>query len=469
MVGVAASVVRCEAPEGEDYQPFVDERCLEGAAGAAAEALDRALHAETLGRDPREAFTDDGVQVFGRSSAASSYDVTLDVAAAAARIVALGEIGGGGPMEDDGDYQSGYRSVEVRIEGDEAHVTAVHMDLFGSGEDATTNGVEADLRREGDAWRVARLRQWPLEWITVDEGETYDEAHWTERDRAVARARVALGQTPTAEARRALGEALFAALRGGEVLDALQPSLDAEPNIDDLAALARVHALAGRLEEARAAYARSTDAATPIQTLATYMRRNWCRFPRDREPVEDSEGDEDYDRSDDHCDFEVLADLPADGEVRGVGVVRVISGPESMQSVHLLTFANDYWNRGAVLSEGPFEGNQTDGVTRIAMSEPELVDLDGAAPPELRMRYERDSIDDGDETRDAGFLLCTFASSDLCGFVPTRITREADGRTTTEYAVTFTAGRVSVRRQRGAASPAVREGAFTVTELLTPR
>lgn len=458
VVGEAATLVRCGTrdPGDEDFEPFVDvEGCL-------AHADDRAIAGRVLdvatiwlrGAGEDTWFTDDAELVFARAAAPSSHDVVLTLARARDRI--RSELAGG-PLEPGADdYSFGFAHVEIRRTGDEARLAGTFLELFGGGEDSSSRGVEADLRREDGTWRITRMREHPISWGIVDESETYDAAYWQARDREVAEARAALGAGPTAENRRALVERLLAAMRFTEAEEALAPLIAGAPNADDLRALGRVHGVFGRIEEAYAALERAADPATPVGTVATALRTEWCTRPRETP----ADADDPRDDPASHCDFEVLAELPVGaGAPRAVAVVRTLTGSEAAEAVHLFVHDAEGWDRRALVSEGPFLGNQTDGVARIAMTDAELADLDGAAPPELRMRFERARLDEGEETTDAGFVVCRLGRNERCAFLPDRI-----GAST--YSVTFADGRVTVRRRRGPAHPDVTVGTRTLADVL---
>jgi len=465
VIGDAAEMVECEArqDEAEEYEPFADlEACADGALRDIAVTVRRALRQETLAGDFTASFTADATRVFGRDAQPGARDVELALPQAAARVEYLAELHA--PAEAD-DFQSGFPSVEIRREGDEARLSASHLELYGYGEDSMLVGVDATLVRDGDAWRVRRLRTFPRQWAITDELERYDADWWAARDREAANARVALGQASGPEARRALVEALLGAMRWSEAMEALGPLLAEEPNVDDLSALHRLHVLHGRIDEAREAKARADDPATPIRTAATFMRREWCTELPDAEVPEE---ELDSDDPESHCVFEVLADLRLDAEpLRGVALVRRTTGPEEHESVHLIVHDHGHWGRGVVVSDGPFVGNQTDGVARIDVSDVRLEDLDGEAPPELRARYERERLSGGESTVDAGHLVCALGDPGRCAFLAQSYGRERGGdMTRTALAVDFAGGRVRVRRRSGPAVDEITEGTRSLADVL---
>lgn len=183
---------------------------------------------------------------------------------------------------------------------------------------------------------------------------------------------------------------------------------------------------------------------------------------------EEDEGDD----LEEQCDFVVLAELPIEGVdgLRGVALVRTLTGLEAREATRLYTHRQGYWMEGASISDGPFVGNQTTGVTRFTVSDVDLADLDGEAPPELRARYERTRIDDGDETVDGGWLVCALAAA-ACRLFPERTARTVGGgRTTiTEHSVTFEGGHVHVRRTSGRADAEVQTGSMALSEALSAR
>jgi len=437
------------------------EACADGALREVAATVAEALRRETLSQDFSASFADDAARVLGRESQPDARDVELGVPAAVARAEYLGELHGGVEPED---FESGFATVEIRREGDEAVVSGSHLELYGSGEDSMRVGVDATLSRDGDAWRIERLRTYPQEWVIPDEYERYDADWWAARDRDVAMARVALGESPGPEPRRALVEALLEAMRWGEAAEALGPLLEGEPTVDDLSALHRLHVLHGRIDEARAAKARADDRATPIRTAATYMRREWCILDPDAEVPEEAL---DADDPETHCDFEVLADLRVDAEpLRGVALVRRTTGPEARESTHLITNVDGRWDRGVQISDGPWAG-QNDGTARLVLRDVALEDLDGEAPPELRARYERERLTDGESTVDEGHLLCAIGDRPRCAFVAERVGREEGGEMVrTEYRVEVRDGRVRIVLRRGPAVPGITPGERALADLL---
>lgn len=465
VIGDAAEMVECEArqDEAEEYEPFVDlEDCADGALRSIATTVQHALRQETLAGDFASSFTADSTRVFGREARPGGLDVELTLPQAAARVEYLASLHGTAEPDD---FTSGFPVVEIRREGDEAQLSADHLALYGYGEDSMRIGVDATLVRDGDAWRIRRLRTFPKQWAITDEFERYDADWWTARDREAAAARVALGEVPGPEPRRALVEALLEAMRWTEAMEALGPLLEGEPNVDDLNALHRLSVIHGRIDEARAAKARADDPATPIRTAATFMRRRWCTELPDAEVPEE---ELDSDDPESHCVFEVLADLRLDvGELRGVALVRRTTGPEEQESVHLITHDHGHWDRGVVVSDGPFVGNQTDGVARIDFTDVALEDLDGEAPPELRARYERERLTEGDSTVDAGHLVCALGEPLRCAWLAESYGRERGGEMTrSEFAVDFAGGRVRVRRRSGPAVDEIAEGTRPLGDVL---
>ncbi len=468
VIGEAATLIRCDArDESDEYEPYVDEEdCLAHAdERAIARRVREAATAELFGVDASDLYTTDARRTYARAAAEGPMDLTFDAVAARARDALLVERGGGVIDPEADSYTVGYERLEIRREGDTAHLSGTLLELLGMGEDSSSSAVEVDLVRVDGAWRIQRWREWPLHWAIPDEGETYGAEHWAARDAEVAAAYAALAEDPSLERRRVLVDRLLAAMRYAEALEASAPLIAAAPNVDDLAALARIEALLGHAAESREAAARAEAPTTPIRTIDTAMRG---RCTRPREVPYDEEDDRDDPAL--HCDFEVLAAFALDGEVRGVALVRVVTGPEAAETTRLYVHDRGYWMDGPTISDGPFVGDQTDGVTRFEVSNIELAELDAAAPPELRARYERTRIDDGDEANDAGWLVCALGEAPACGLFPERTARTVgDATTVTEHAVTFDAGQLRVRRTRGPPDAEVRTGTLALGDALTLR
>ncbi|MBX3272075.1 MAG: hypothetical protein KF729_17550 [Sandaracinaceae bacterium] len=455
-IGEAIEIARCALPEGGDAT-FVDlDACLGGELAEAAATVRAALSSPVVPVDLARLFTEDGELVFARLPAAGPHDLVLGHAAMSARNAFFSETSGGIDPSA-GAYESGFGAVEVEREGDLARLRGTHLEVYFGGEEHVDGGVTAELVRIEGAWRIRRLRTWPIDELAVDAGGRFDAEEWAARDRAVDVARAAVAASAEPEARRLLVEALARAARLVEALEALGPLLAGAPNVDDLNALAHLEALRGRAEPARAALQRARDPATPIRTLAGSMRRDWCTSAR----VAPADPDED-EGAETRCTFEVLAELPLEGpDVRAVGVVRTITGVEGAEALHLLVHTDGAWARGPRIAAGPIAGRAGDGPRRLTAADPRLVELDDAPPPELQMRYERESVEGDVVVTEAGVLVCLARPREdgACALVPERVERTANGRTqTSEYDVAFEGGELQARLRRGPPAPGVWTG-----------
>jgi len=460
-VGQAAENQRCSVdPEqnADGYEPWVDlDSCLTGGLRDVAAVVDTALLSEINGGTYAELFAPDAEpRIFGRTAEDERFDRRLTPAQIIALVVHYNS-------SADDSFRAGFPSIEVERIGDTATVRATRLDVFGSGEDASTHALEAQLRRAENGWRLVRLRSWPLSWVTQDEGRDYGAAYWGEMDAAVHRAHQRVMATPTVDARRQWVEALLSALRFQEAEEALAPQLVEQPDVDALEASARIHLALGRVEAGQAA--RASIPTAPIRALVSYMRRemstfmreDWCPSLVDDEEEEPSEDDEDA-----RCEFEVLSDVRVgSGDLDGVGLVRIVEGFEAQESTYLVLSEGRAWFRAQRVSEGPFIGNQTDGVERIAFSDVAVAQV--AGENEFRARFERTRLVSGDRFDERGVVLCSLGRAGRCAFLVERIAEDTDQgeALVTLYEVHVSETGASVRRTSGPAHAAVPEGAFS--------
>ncbi|MFK7990358.1 MAG: hypothetical protein AB8I08_30330 [Sandaracinaceae bacterium] len=450
-IGEAIRLERCPPVEPDAEAPFVAlEMCLEADAVAAARFVTSTLRHAQVGADITDALAPGATRVFSRSPA-QGPEVTLSredhLAVVAARREAYGPPD---PEEEDG-LQVGYRQVAVETEGPVHRVRGEALSLVGMGEDSERYGLEAEVHATASGLRLMRLRTWPLAWSTQDEFEDYDEAYWARMDARAEQAAEALDTTDP-ESRRRLVAALQAAHRYAEARDALTPLLQ-DPNLLDVTMLADLSGALGRPGEAAAARARLDAGDLPPGSLAAHLREV-CRYPlspeenarpeRARAMLEDDP--DGYYEVWERCDARVLH--AAGTRERPLGLARIVRGAQERETTEFFFWDDGVWSEGIEVSDGPFNGNQTAGVTAFEVSDAEALAMDGMTG--IRAHYQRERLTDDGQALDEGVLLCVRETS-ACLLIPEAVTMtDADGAVTHhQYEVRLTEDAVRVRRTSG--------------------
>ncbi len=115
------------------------------------------------------------------------------------------------------------------------------------------------------------------------------------------------------------------------------------------------------------------------------------------------------------CTVESVQTAVGTGRVRGVALVTIARGEEAEESTHLLLHLEDGWSLGPEVADGPFNGNQTVGTLRFAVSRVALQPV--LSPTELGLvaHYETETnvaVDGAERAiRESGLILCTGLAS----------------------------------------------------------
>lgn len=448
VVDPAANVVECAGEEGEPMDLDAIEACSSDAQFVSAASF--VLTATRSDSDVTRylaLFAGGGTVVRGRREGAEAYDATQDLA----HLEVMLRARAAERQDEEGSFEVSFERVRVELAGERARVWALVVFAAGSGEDVVLEGQDVSLVRSGSTWRIARLRTWPRGWAVEDEGETFDDAYWAVRDRAVSAAQAALAAAPAAEsvaARRRLAAALLAARRFREAL-AIARQLTTLPGatMTDWRQRAASAWEEGEAEEAREARERVASAALPdlgepmSDELACGGEHRYAAVRARRDEADDAtdhDGGESDVEPEEPCDFEVVARVDA-GEasagLRAVAVVRMTQGDDESQSHRLLLGGDRGWQPGPAISDGPFLGNQVTGTFSFDVSAVELRQLEPGGDEELLLRYDTVYVHAEDDRLDAaagtgriherGFLVCArLMDVARCARVPEWISHE---------------------------------------------
>jgi hypothetical protein len=370
------------------------EACPLGDARGAVAVFERAIVMQPSAAELSSAFAGDARWTFARRERREPSDVEL-APAVAREVVAL---------TDDSPDEIGFSRLEGRASSSRVELRADVVFYLGVGQHTwDRNAYEVVLVRDG-GWKVASIREWPLDWAAFDENEAFSDESWDRADREVERAAAAFRANESEENARAFVQALSSALRWREALEAARALTAGEhARADDLWARSRAAASVGDLEDARASAARAETA--PLGPVEPFVR---VSFSCDGTPPE-SEDEE-------PCSFREVARVDAPGEQpSAIAVVRLEVGSEV--SFRILAGVNGRWMRTANLDA---LSRRADAVDALEISDLAIRQLEPAGPAELILRYRADLSREGGRSRESGFAVCVDLTSDSgrCAFVP---------------------------------------------------
>jgi hypothetical protein len=339
-------------------------------------------------------------------------------------------------------------SLDGSLAGDRAELGANVRFVWGMGEDTFEYGYDATIVRRGGEWRIDRVRAWPIAWGMHEDGETYDDAYWRERDGRVREARAALEAEPTIAKRRELLMRLSEASRWREAHElAVRITGSPDANATDFSMRAFAARRLGDPADARASTERMS--AVPLGETSGVAASEFdctaesgCRR-RDVLRVED-----------------------AGSTPRGAAILEVVPREGTRPMYHLLVGHEGTWRVGAFLSDGPLPNADT-GTLAFEVSELSLRQLVAGGPREALFRTSTRANDEGVEIEEAGWVVCIdlLVEPARCASIPETASRRSSGRTTRVRAtVGFGEGTFEVSGLTGR-DPRLRAGTHPIESL----